>query len=198
MNQTSEEIPAAEAPHVPPEIPLDPAPEFDAAAFRRELLSLASDNDAAPFDADHRRLSIDLALCCASLFGEDLARETLWDRIASGLVKASAIARDGDTDLLVEELLRHIHASEGRAAAHVDLPIVLEDLAHRDAAWRRALSLYLRQRQIIVIARARMAWEKKKVQWEAERAMAKGGELPNGEIVEQQDPEESTEDPDHV
>lgn len=109
---------------------------------------------------------------------------TLWDRIGSALSTAVAKCDDGDTDRMISLCLDHVRADAGAAGRHIGLSALLYAAGEKTLAWRQGWSRYIASHSYALLAHARLRWEKVKVQRNDERALARGGKLSSGEIVE--------------
>lgn len=137
-------------------------PQTDTEAIRRRLAGLADPGRLAESRgelAEIREIAARLCSTLASLFGEELDRITLWDRIDSALTTALSRAADGDLDRFVSTCLEHVKAAPSRAAASEPLSTLLDTFAVRPPEWRQALLAYLATHRYAVLARGRARWE---------------------------------------
>lgn len=93
----------------------------------------------------------------ASLFGDDLDRKTLWERIGNGIVVCSAKC-GGDWEAFVNEMLQYIRAEAGRVAASKQIDAFLEDMTAKPAAFREAFLRALEAKHLLIIVKARAVW----------------------------------------
>lgn len=94
----------------------------------------------------------------AQVFGEQLDRKTLWEKIGSGL-KSAATKRPEGGDSLVAAALDHVVAEAGKAAANTRLAAVLELIGEQDEEWNRGWAAYIVRHATIVTAHARAQWQ---------------------------------------
>lgn len=104
-------------------------------------------------------------------FGDSLARETLWDKIAAALTTSAAKCDDGDTDRFVSLCLDSVKADPAHAARLPEFLRWVQTMAARDEAYRQAFVRHCGTKAAVVCAHGRAAWEDRKKQ----RAAAKGG-----------------------
>lgn len=137
--------------------------ELSTEEFRQRLAGLIDPSEQLGLtDREEVRLTaIDFAACLPQVFGDDLDRTTLWDRIGSGLQTAFAKTVGDDVEFFISEVCRHIHA--GTAAARCE---ALCEITMRVSAWeceqREAWMRYLTTHLPIVLVHARAAWESQK------------------------------------
>ena len=95
----------------------------------------------------------------AHLFGPDLDRKTLWERIHSALETALAKVYDEDTDRFIHLCLEHVRAEIPAATSCEALNTVIQTWRQRPVEWRHALLHYLRSHRYVVLLDARNRWE---------------------------------------
>ena len=131
--------------------------------YRQKLAGFADPSDSLTLaDRESVRLAaIDFVSCLPQIFGDDLDRTTLWDRIGSGVLAAFAKTAGGDVEFFISEVCRHIHA--GTAAARCDdLSAVLIRVSAWENESRVAWIQYLQSHLPIVLVLSRANWEKRK------------------------------------
>ncbi|HEY3967267.1 MAG TPA: hypothetical protein VGM05_22095 [Planctomycetaceae bacterium] len=121
--------------------------------------SAGEDNAAT---AEHKAASVHLCILMCELFGEDLDRTSLWDRIASALATAAAKTTDGDMDRFVSLCLDHVRADAAKAARHPEIGAMLHDWSEQSAAWRQGFVRYVATRSFAILAHGRVRWERVK------------------------------------
>lgn len=151
-------------------------PVIDPTEFRRRVAGL-TDPTRRPTGAAET-LSVKeeakgLCLIGCELFGESLARETLWDKIAAGLVASAAKCDDGDTDRFVSLFLDSIKADPAKAARLDEFTRWVTTMDARDEAYRQNFVRQCGQKAAVFVAHGRAAWEERKKL----RQAAKGGAL---------------------
>jgi hypothetical protein len=110
-----------------------------------------------------RLAAIDFVSCLPQIFGDDLDRMTLWDRIGSGIQVAFAKTADADVEFFISEVCRHIQAGT-EAARCEDLSTVLFRVAAWEAERRTAWIQYLNSHLPIILVHARANWEVRKAE----------------------------------
>lgn len=130
--------------------------------FRQKLAGLL-----APFDpldpklkAFQRANAIKFLATLPQLFGDNLDRMTLWDRIASGVESAAAKTANADHEFFVTAVLRHIHAPRPLVSKSRRLADVLASLGDGDAVERQAFIDYLVTHLDAMLVHARVEWER--------------------------------------
>ena len=95
------------------------------------------------------------------LFGSDLDRLTLWNRIGSA-IETSIIKANYDIEFFVNLCLEHIKAEHSRVAAHEGIKYFVESNIEKSDEWKKLFFNYLSTRYFLIIAKARTVWEEKK------------------------------------
>ena len=108
-----------------------------------------------------RLTAIDFVSCLPRIFGSELDRMTLWDRIGSAIQVAFSKTVDDDHEFFISEVCRHIMAGTAAARSEELQAVILkvtEWEAERRVLWMQYLSSHLP----VVLVHARAAWEKSK------------------------------------
>jgi len=143
---------------------ITPPPSFDANAWRLQLAGLTDPDYSTGKDdnrskEEHKQWAINLCLACCELFGEDLDRMTLWDRIPSAMATASVKCGDGDIDQFVSLCLDHIKADSAKAARNDRVVALLMGASDKPITWRQGLVRYIVQHSFAIVAYGRRDWE---------------------------------------
>jgi len=96
-----------------------------------------------------------------SLFGDDLDRKTMWDRIASG-VKTSIAKCNGDIEEFVSYLLEHVKAESAYVAANEKLLAFITVAKEREASWRDDFLYTIEKKLFVLLVLAREKWNERK------------------------------------
>lgn len=117
--------------------------------------------------ADDRRQEIrDLCIRFAAelpaLFGDDLDRKTMWDRIGSGLQSGFAKTAGGDHEFFIQQVLTHILASPAAAASNPAIGEILVTLGGLSTEDRQAWLGYFNTHLIPLLVYARARWTARK------------------------------------
>lgn len=138
-----------------------PLEVIDYESIRRKLAGLADPDRklGASESIEVKQVAVRLCTILAHLFGEDLDRKTLWDRIGSGLASGLVKVADSDLDRFVAVCLDHVRASDGDAARCEALAQMLGDFAVRPKEWHNAVLAYIRAHRYPVLVFARQRWE---------------------------------------
>lgn len=144
-------------------------PVIDTKQFRLQVAGLIDPNrkTGAAEEASVKEEAKQLCLALCELFGESLERMTLWDRIGSAILTASAKCDDGDTDRFAALCLDHVKADAAAAARHEGFANWVTTMAVRDDAYRQAFVRHVAQKAAIVLVHSRHAWEHKKMMTKA-------------------------------
>jgi hypothetical protein len=134
---------------------------MDTEQFRRKLAGLEDPSRplGASVDMAIKQDVIRFACMLAHLFGEGLARETLWGRIGSALATACAKVSDADTDRWATLCLEHVQADSVKTAACEPLGNLLAAWMGRPVEYRQAILNYTESRSYAVLAHARARWQ---------------------------------------
>ena len=136
-----------------------PLGELTTEQFRQKLAGLLDPQEAMADSSKQtiRLLAIDFVSALPRVFGDDLDRKTLWDRIGSGLQTAYAKTAGADVEFFFSEVFRHIHA--GTAAAREDaIATVLGNVVAIPEPERRAFITYCSTHMPVLLVHARARW----------------------------------------
>jgi hypothetical protein len=97
----------------------------------------------------------------AEVFGDDLDRKTLWERIGNGLIVSSAKS-GGDWELFVNEMLKFIKADPGKVAANRALSSWIEFMLVRPKEWQEQFLRVCESKHMFICVKARTVWNLKK------------------------------------
>jgi len=97
----------------------------------------------------------------AEVFGEDLDRKTLWERIGNGLIVAAAKC-GGDWELFVNEMLKYIKAEPGKVAANRGLAAFIDEMLVRPKEWQEQFVRECEAKHMFICVKARMLWNSRK------------------------------------
>jgi hypothetical protein len=95
------------------------------------------------------------------LFGKDLDRKTLWERIGNAL-SSSAQTCGGDWELLIAKTLEFIKADKGQAAANQNIYNLIELFGSRPKEWQDRFIHICEMKAIIITVKARQIWNENK------------------------------------
>jgi len=97
----------------------------------------------------------------AELFGDDLDRKTLWERIGHGLIVSSAKC-GGDWELFVTQMLEYIKADPGRVAANKNLSHWIDSMETKPNEWHEQFIRECSAKYMFICVKARMLWNAQK------------------------------------
>lgn len=139
---------------------------LDTEQWRQKLAGLIDPRDAVP--AELKQLGQDNAIRFVAtlpmLFGRELDRTTLWDRIASAIETAYAKTAGADTDFFISEVMRHIKAPRGMVAASNRLLQVMDLLHDASTVERQAWLDYLVTHVDTILVHSRRTWTRYKTE----------------------------------
>ena len=132
--------------------------------FKEKILNLkSSEEENLLTDESVKMEAIKLCSIFPELFGDDLDRLTLWNRIGSAL-ETSVIKANYDIPYFVNLCLEHIKAEHSKVATHEYLSNFVEVNSAKSEEWKKAFFHYISTRYFLIIAKARSEWEKKKAE----------------------------------
>ena len=136
---------------------------LSAVEFRQKLAGLVDPNLVLPEEEreEVKQTAIRFTSILASLFGEDLDRKTLWERIGNGIVVCCAKC-GGDWEAFVNEILQYIKADGGRVAASRPLEAMLSEIEGKPRAWKESFLRVLETKHFIIVVKARALWNSAK------------------------------------
>jgi hypothetical protein len=111
----------------------------------------------------------------AEVFGDDLDRKTLWERIGNGLVVASAKC-GGDWEIFVNEMLKYIKADPGRVAANRSMSLWIEYMTVKPSEWHEQFIRICESKHMFIAVKARVIWNSKNIKKDDFDALDKDGE----------------------
>lgn len=137
--------------------------QLEPAQFRQKIAGLV-DPERQTTGSEAYSISeeaVRFATILASLFGDDLDRLTLWDRISSALITAYRKSPD-DLEVFVNHCLEHIKAEHSRVAASEPLSTFLATMESRDQSVKKSFLSHIERRYFILIVKARARWQEVK------------------------------------
>jgi hypothetical protein len=96
-----------------------------------------------------------------TLYGDELERMKLWDRISSG-VKTSIQKSNGDIEEFISAILEHIKADPSKVASNTELKDFLLISSARGKEWRDSFIDVLEKKLFVILVLAREKWNNKK------------------------------------
>lgn len=97
----------------------------------------------------------------AEVFGDDLDRKTLWERIDNGIV-ISAAKCGGDWEKFVNEILVYIKADPGKVAANKNLSNWIDSMVCKPNEWHEQFVRECETKHMFITVKARMLWNSQK------------------------------------
>lgn len=95
------------------------------------------------------------------LFGDDLDRKTLWERIGNGL--KSAIAKSGgDFEVFINNTLEYIRAEHGKVAANEHIEMFINMALTRPKEWKEQFMRTIEKKIFMILVKARARWNESK------------------------------------
>ena len=128
--------------------------------FRQKLASLIDPRSQMDESSKStiRHLAIDFVSSLPHVFGDDLDRLTLWERISTAISVAYARTVDADVEFFCSEVFRQIHA--GTSAARTDkVTGALSNIINLPDAEKQAFITYCSSHLPVLLVHARARWE---------------------------------------
>lgn len=134
--------------------------ELTTEQFRQKLAGLVDPQESQTPErrAELKDLAIKFTSCLPSMFGDDLDRKTLWNRIGTGLQSAFAKTAGDDYEFFIQQVLDHIKSEPSKAAINQYLAEVITTLGEWSPSDRQAWITYFHTHLIPVLVHARNAW----------------------------------------
>ncbi|MDR1398628.1 MAG: hypothetical protein LBJ41_01720 [Treponema sp.] len=134
--------------------------QLDADKFRQELAGLTVPGEELSETALEEAKEQSISLCCilAKVFGNDLDRKTLWERIGNGL-EVCAIKSRNDIERFLNELFDYVRGSPGDVAANDDARNWIDYTGHLDPEIQRLIIRVCTERRFIIVLKARNRWK---------------------------------------
>lgn len=160
---------------------------LSAEAFRQRLAGFVDPDQVLPEEGreEIKNQAVKFCSILASLFGDDLDRKTLWERMGNGLVVCTAKC-GGDWETFINEMLQYIKADAGKVAASKALALFLEEFGKQPKQNKEAFLRTIEAKHFLIIVKARALWNSMKrlpVETEVEEHQAADGfvdDLPMG------------------
>lgn len=95
------------------------------------------------------------------LFGDDLDRKTLWERIGNGL-KAAIAKSGGDFEAFVNNALEYIKAEPGKVAANEHIEMFIGMALSRPKEWKEQFMRTIEKKNFLILVKARARWNENK------------------------------------
>lgn len=157
----------------PPKIPT-----LDTVAIRQRLAGL-SDRSAAKPPAFHnaiKELAVDFCSTLPRIFGSELDRMTLWDRIGSALTTARAKNPGEDVDGFIQSVCDHIKASMSATLACEQFCGVMDEVGKMTPEESGQWMDYMNSHLVPVLAKAKRKWVEQRDAGKSAEAASEIGE----------------------
>lgn len=173
--------------HDPTIIP-HPLATIDTVRIRQQLAGLVDSSATKPpeFHQACRSLAVEFCACLPMIFGSELKRETLWDRIGSAIQTAYAKSQGADVDMFIQHVCDHIKAGHSATLACAQFCAVLDSINAMTSEEAREWMTYMNSHLVPVLAKAKRAWNEHKDRAKEKSALRRelSAAETNGEIVE--------------
>lgn len=138
--------------------------ELSTEEFRRKLAGLIDPQESQSPERrqELKDLSIRFAAALPEVFGDELDRVTMWDRIGTGLQAAFAKTAGDDHEFFIQQVLEHIKAEASKASMNEPIGQVIATLGEWSSSDRQAWITYFSTHLIPVLVHARARWTKTK------------------------------------
>lgn len=134
--------------------------------FRQRLAGLIDPADElAPEQIQSQRdIAVLFVAALPQVFGENLDRMTLWDRIGTAIQTAYAKTAADDCDFFISRALEHVQAAPADVARNENIARVMAWAADATPEERQAWLGYMTTHLYSVLVRARQIWEAYKIE----------------------------------
>jgi hypothetical protein len=144
--------------------------ELTTEQFRQKLAGLIDPQSQTPQRREElKALAVQFAGCLPTMFGDNLDRKTLWDRIGTGLQSAFAKTAGDDHEFFIQQVLEHIKSEPSKASSNLQLADVIATLDEWSASDRQAWITYFHTHLIPILVHARVVWTKAKAKAKAKK-----------------------------
>lgn len=128
---------------------------------RRRVAGLATEAKAASSDERFRELACDVCVALAIVYGEELERTKMWDRIATAIRTAASRSAGRGFDRFISTAMEMVKADASKAAVVADrVPSIVDAGLDQDDADR--LYRYMIDHSFAIVMRGRKAWQQRK------------------------------------
>lgn len=152
-------------------------PSLDTVAIRQRLAGL-SDRSAAKPPAFHnaiKELAVDFCATLPRIFGGELDRMTLWDRIGSAITTARAKNPGEDVDGFIQSVCDHIKASMSATLACERFCGMMEEIEKLTPEEAGQWMDYMNAHLVPVLAKAKRKWVEERDAGKAGEAASESG-----------------------
>lgn len=138
--------------------------------FRQRLAGLIDPEQslAHDFKAEQKQRAIDFVAALPEVFGPNLDRTTLWDRIGTALQTAYAKTVGTDYEFFISRVLEHIKAEPAQVARCQSISWVMTWLEQCPNEAKQAWLAYMSTHLYAVLVHAKAKWEEVKADRKAE------------------------------
>lgn len=137
----------------------------DTMILRQKLAGLIDlEEKVSPtFNEECRLLAIDFVATLPAVYGEELDRIKLWDRIESALrTSAAKVRSSSDAERYISEVLEHVKAKGSDVARETRLGAVMLKLVEWEPENRIAWIQYITNHIFVVLSFGKHEWERRK------------------------------------
>ncbi len=136
---------------------------MSAEEFRQKLAGLVNPNQMMKEEEIEKvkEKTIEFCSILPELFGDDLKRITLWERISHGLIVSSAKA-NGDIELFINQILLYIKAEPSNVASNKHLSDFIEFILSQSRNWQEQFIRTCESKYMFICVKARLIWNTKK------------------------------------
>lgn len=154
-----------------------PIKQLTTEEFRRQLAGLVDQREllSPAWSDEQKQYAIRFVAALPTLYGNELDRLSMWDRIGTALQVAYAKTVGADHEYFISRVLEHVMASPASAARSDSLQFVMSYLAECPVAARQAWIDYMHTHLYAVLVHAKAEWEQVKQQRKEEKEGEKDG-----------------------
>jgi hypothetical protein len=138
--------------------------ELTTEEFRQKIAGLIDPQEAQSPERrqELKDLSIKFAAALPEVFGSELDRITMWDRIGTGLQAAFAKTAGDDHEFFIQQVFEHIKAEPSKASICQAIGEVIATLGGWTSSDRQAWITYFSTHLIPILVHARAGWTQTK------------------------------------
>jgi hypothetical protein len=133
--------------------------QIDAAEFRQKIAGFVSPILPDTEVTDMKEAAINLCCILADVFGEDLDRKTLWERIGNG-ISVCSIKCNGDWEMLLEGLLEYVKSDFDTVSRNNELESWIDSMSLRTKEWTEQFVQIINTKRMFIIVKARNEYKK--------------------------------------
>lgn len=143
---------------------------LSAKEFRQKIAGLIDQNQILSNEEQKeiKESAINFCSILPELFGDNLDRLTLWERIGNGLVICTTKC-SGDFEVFINQILSYIQADSGKVAASERFNNIISEFLSKPKIWKESFLRTIQAKHFLIIVHARAIWNSLKEEKEEKR-----------------------------